>query len=88
MSVDRIDSSPEAIAKLLEGVTPGPQMTADTCPTCRGTGIASRSPYIMGLPSGDLYSLTACACDAGKAMAAAWGTAQHAEDAKEAGCAS
>ena len=43
-------------------------MTAETCPTCRGTGIATRSPYIMGLPSGDLYSLTACTCDAGKAM--------------------
>lgn len=30
-------------------------MTVDTCPICRGTGIASKSPYIMGLPSGDLH---------------------------------
>jgi hypothetical protein len=32
------------------------------CPTCRGTGIAHRAPYIVGMPGGDLYSMTACQC--------------------------
>lgn len=37
-----------------------------TCPICRDTGIAHRAPYMMGLPDGDLYTITACTCPAGK----------------------
>jgi hypothetical protein len=61
--VTRVTASPAALAlteaadrrrKRLVG-SPG-------CPTCHGTGIAHRAPYIVGLPGGDLHSMTACQC--------------------------
>ena len=41
-----------------------------TCPICRDTGIADSRPYLMGTAQGDLYTMTACSCPAGKRMAA------------------
>ena len=45
-----------------------PTYTARACPRCRGTGIAHVAPYLVGLRDGDLYTMTACDCDAGKAL--------------------
>lgn len=39
-----------------------------TCPICRDTGIASKSPYIMGTSQGDIYTMTACTCPAGQRL--------------------
>lgn len=39
-----------------------------TCPKCRDTGIQHKAPYIMNLRDGDLYTMTACDCPAGKQM--------------------
>lgn len=43
-------------------------MTQEPCPKCHDTGIQHKAPYIMGLPDGDLYTMTACDCPAGKAL--------------------
>ena len=42
--------------------------TARACPRCRGTGIAHSAPYLVGLRDGDLHTMTACDCPAGKAL--------------------
>lgn len=39
-----------------------------TCPKCRDTGIQHKALYIMNLRDGDLYTMTACDCPAGKQM--------------------
>ena len=44
------------------------QTKAPICPRCRGTGIARVSPYLVGLRDGDLHTMTACDCPAGKAL--------------------
>lgn len=45
-------------------------MTAPTtCPNCKGKGYTS-APYMMGLKSGDLVTITACPCPAGEAFRA------------------
>ena len=38
------------------------------CPICRDTGIAHSAPYLMGTAHGDLYTMTACSCPAGKRL--------------------
>ena len=43
-------------------------MSDPICPRCRGTGIARVAPYLVGLSDGDLYTITACDCPAGKAL--------------------
>ena len=43
-------------------------MTDSICPRCRGTGIQHKAPYLMGLRDGDLHTMTACDCPAGKAL--------------------
>lgn len=40
-----------------------------TCPKCHGEGF-TRSPYMLGLKSGDLFTITACRCPAGEAFRA------------------
>lgn len=45
-----------------------PTYTARACQRCRGTGIAHSAPYLMGLRDGDLHTMTACDCPAGKAL--------------------
>ena len=40
------------------------------CPICRDTGIAHSAPYLMGTAQGDLYTMTACSCPAGKRLVA------------------
>lgn len=45
------------------------------CPKCRGTGVAHRSPYIMGTRDGDLYSIVFCDCGAGQTQVAAMNAA-------------
>lgn len=40
-----------------------------TCPNCKGKGYTS-APYMIGLKSGDLYTITACRCPAGEAFKA------------------
>lgn len=42
---------------------------ADTCPECHGAGY-TKAPYLMGLKSGDLFTITACRCPAGEAFKA------------------
>lgn len=46
-------------------------MTRINCliPNCKGKGYTS-APYLMGLESGDLYTITACRCPAGDAFKA------------------
>ena len=46
-------------------------MTDPICPRCRGTGIARVALYLVGLRDGDLHTMTACDCPAGKAIKAA-----------------
>ena len=41
----------------------------DPCPTCHGAGY-TKAPYLMGLKSGDLFTITACRCPAGEAFKA------------------
>jgi len=41
----------------------------DPCPDCHGAGY-TKAPYLMGLKTGDLYTITICACEAGRAKAA------------------
>jgi hypothetical protein len=41
----------------------------DTCPTCHGAGY-TKAPYLMGLETGDLFTITACRCPAGEAFKA------------------
>ena len=41
----------------------------DTCPKCHGAGY-TKAPYLMGLKSGDLFTITACRCPAGEAFKA------------------
>lgn len=48
-----------------------------TCPICRDTGIASKSPYIMGTAQGDLYTMTACRCPAGQQLVKALAKGQQ-----------
>ena len=45
-----------------------PTYKPSTCPRCRGTGIARVAPYLVGLRDGDLHTMTACDCPAGKAL--------------------
>ena len=45
-----------------------PTYAACACPRCRGTGIARVAPYLVGLRDGDLHTMTACDCPAGKAL--------------------
>lgn len=40
----------------------------DTCPKCHGAGY-TKAPYLMGLKTGDLYTITICACEVGRAKA-------------------
>ena len=49
-------------------MTIDPTYTARACPRCRGTGIARVAPYLVGLRDGDLHTMTACDCPAGKAL--------------------
>jgi len=44
-------------------------MMADPCPKCHGAGY-TKAPYLMGLKSGDLFTITACTCPAGEAFKA------------------
>lgn len=44
-------------------------LTPTTCPNCKGKGYTS-APYMIGLKSGDLYTITACHCPAGEALRA------------------
>ncbi len=41
----------------------------DPCPKCNSEGFTS-SPYMLGLKTGDLYTITICACEAGQAFKA------------------
>ena len=41
----------------------------DTCPDCHGAGY-TKAPYLMGLETGDLFTITACTCPAGEAFRA------------------
>ena len=41
----------------------------DPCPKCHGEGFTS-SPYMLGLKTGDLFTITACRCPAGEAFRA------------------
>lgn len=41
----------------------------DPCPKCHGAGY-TKAPYMIGLKSGDLYTITACHCPAGEALRA------------------
>lgn len=41
----------------------------DPCPKCHGAGY-TKAPYLMGLKSGDLFTITACRCPAGEAFKA------------------
>ena len=40
----------------------------DPCPECHGEGFTT-APYMMGLKTGDLYTITICACEVGRAKA-------------------
>lgn len=41
----------------------------DTCPKCHGAGY-TKAPYMMGLKTGDLFTITTCTCPAGEAFKA------------------
>lgn len=41
----------------------------DPCPKCHGAGY-TKAPYLMGLKTGDLFTITACTCPAGEAFKA------------------
>lgn len=41
----------------------------DPCPDCHGEGF-TKAPYMLGLETGDLYTITICACGAGQSRAA------------------
>ena len=41
----------------------------DPCPTCHGAGY-TKAPYLMGLETGDLFTITTCTCPAGEAFKA------------------
>ena len=41
----------------------------DPCPKCHGEGFTT-APYMLGLKTGDLYTITICACEAGQSKAA------------------
>ncbi len=41
----------------------------DPCPDCHGEGF-TKAPYMLGLKTGDLYTITICACGAGQSRAA------------------
>ena len=41
----------------------------DPCPECHGEGFTT-APYMLGLETGDLYTITICACGAGQSRAA------------------
>ena len=43
-------------------------MSDPICPRCRGTGIARVAPYLGGLRDGDMHTMTACDCPAGKTL--------------------
>ena len=43
--------------------------TRTTCPNCKGKGYTS-APYLMGLKTGDLFTITTCTCPAGEAFKA------------------
>lgn len=40
----------------------------DPCPKCHGAGY-TKAPYLMGLKTGDLFTITICACEVGRAKA-------------------
>lgn len=41
----------------------------DPCPKCHGAGY-TKAPYMMGLKTGDLFTITTCTCPAGEAFKA------------------
>ena len=41
----------------------------DPCPDCHGEGF-TKAPYMLGLKTGDLFTITACRCPAGEAFRA------------------
>ena len=57
-----------AAAEKAEKHMTDPTHTARACPRCRGTGIAQFAPYMIGLRGGDLHTMAACDCPAGKAL--------------------
>lgn len=56
-------TNPGAIALTAAALRRRLRLTGDpACPTCRGSGVARKSPYIVGLEGGDIYTMTACEC--------------------------